>query len=67
VAHLFASEVTCGVAQTANDHGYAVFLANSNADPERERSVVQAFTWRRVEGIIVTWSCVGAQHHLHAS
>jgi DNA-binding LacI/PurR family transcriptional regulator len=58
----FASEVTCGIEQTANDYGYAVFLANSNADPERERKVVQALAERRVDGIIVTSSRVGAEY-----
>jgi DNA-binding LacI/PurR family transcriptional regulator len=58
----FAGEVTCGIEQAANDHGYAVFLANSNADPERERTVVQAFAERRVDGIIVTSSRVGAEY-----
>ncbi len=58
----FAGEVTCGIEQAANDHGYAVFLANSNADPERERKVVQAFAERRVDGIIVTSSRVGAEY-----
>jgi len=56
----FAGEVTCGIEQAANDHGYAVFLASSNADPERERKVVQAVAERRVDGIIVTSSRVGA-------
>ncbi len=60
VADPFAGEVTCGVEQTASDHGYAVFLANSNADPEQERDVVQALAERRVDGIIVTSSRVGA-------
>lgn len=56
----FASEVACGVEQTANNYGYAVILANSNADPERERKVVQELAERRVDGIIVTSSRVGA-------
>ncbi len=60
VADPFASEVVCGIEQTASDHGYSVFLADSNADPERERKVVQAFAERRVDGIIVTSSRVGA-------
>jgi DNA-binding LacI/PurR family transcriptional regulator len=60
VADPFASEVVCGIEQTANDHGYSVFLADSNADPERERKVVQAFAERRVDGILVTSSRVGA-------
>lgn len=58
----FAGEVTCGIEQAANDHGYAVFLANSNADPERELKVVQDLAERRVDGIIVTSSRVGALH-----
>jgi DNA-binding LacI/PurR family transcriptional regulator len=60
VADPFASEVVCGIEQTANDHGYSVFLADSNADPVREKKVVQAFAERRLDGIIVTSSRVGA-------
>jgi DNA-binding LacI/PurR family transcriptional regulator len=60
VADPFAGEVTCGIEQGANDSGYAVFLANSNADPERERKVVQALAERRVDGIIVISSRIGA-------
>ncbi len=60
VADPFTSEVVSGIEQTANDHGYSVFLADSNADPEREKRVVQAFAERRVDGIIVTSSRVGA-------
>jgi DNA-binding LacI/PurR family transcriptional regulator len=56
----FAGEVTCGVEEIANDHLYAVILANSHADPERERRVVQELAERRVDGIIVTSSRVGA-------
>ena len=60
VADPFTSEVASGIEQTANDHGYCVYLADSNADPERERKVVQAFAEQRVDGIIVTSSRVGA-------
>jgi len=56
----FASEVACGIEEIANDHLYAVILANSHADPERERRVVQELAERRVDGIIVTSSRVGA-------
>lgn len=56
----FASEVVCGIEQAANDHGYAVFLADSNADPEREKKVVRELAERRVDGILVTSSRVGA-------
>jgi DNA-binding LacI/PurR family transcriptional regulator len=60
VADPFASEVVSGVEQAANDRGYAVFLADSNADPVREKKVVQSLAERRVDGIIVTSSRVGA-------
>jgi DNA-binding LacI/PurR family transcriptional regulator len=62
VADPFAGEVACGIEQTANDHGYAVFLADSNADAERERKVVQEMAERRVDGIIVTSSRVGSDY-----
>jgi DNA-binding LacI/PurR family transcriptional regulator len=60
VADPFTSEVFSGIEQAAHDRGYCVFLAESNADPERERSVVRTFAERRVDGIIVTSSRVGA-------
>lgn len=60
VADPFASEVVSGIEQAANDHGYSVFLADSNADPEREKKVVHSLAERRVDGIIVTSSRVGA-------
>jgi DNA-binding LacI/PurR family transcriptional regulator len=62
VADPFAAEAACGVEQAANELGYAVFLANSNADPGRERRVVQELAERRVDGIIVTSSRVGAEY-----
>jgi LacI family repressor for deo operon, udp, cdd, tsx, nupC, and nupG len=60
VADPFASEVVSGLEQAANDHGYAVFLAESNGEPEREKKVVQSLAERRVDGIVVTSSRVGA-------
>src|SRR5580698_5789121 len=56
VADPFASEVASGIEQAANDLGYSVFLADSNADPNREQQVVQSFAERRVDGIVVTSS-----------
>jgi DNA-binding LacI/PurR family transcriptional regulator len=60
IADPFVSEVVDGIEECCNDHGYSVILANSNADPDRERNVVQAFYERRVDGIVVTSSRVGA-------
>ncbi len=60
IADPFTSEVVSGIEPTANDHGYCVFLADSNADPDREKKIVQSFAEQRVDGIIVTSSRVGA-------
>jgi len=60
IADPFASEVAVGIEQAANDHGYSVFLADSNADPTREQQMVQSLAERRVDGILVTSSRVGA-------
>ncbi|MGA3162208.1 MAG: LacI family DNA-binding transcriptional regulator [Terracidiphilus sp.] len=56
----FTSEVFSGIEQEAHDRGYCVFLAESYADPESERKIVRTFAERRVDGIIVTSSRVGA-------
>ena len=60
IADPFIADVISGVEEAANDHGYSVFLANSNADPDREVKVVHSFHERRVDGILVTASRVGA-------
>jgi len=62
IADPFTSEVVSGIEQAASDNGYCVFLADSLANPEREKKVVQAFAEQRVDGIIVTSSRVGALH-----
>jgi DNA-binding LacI/PurR family transcriptional regulator len=62
IADPFAAEVVLGIEDAANDHNYSVILANSNAQPERELKVVRAFEERRVDGIIVTSSRVGAKY-----
>jgi DNA-binding LacI/PurR family transcriptional regulator len=60
VADPFISEVISGVEDVAHRRGYAVFLANSNAEPEREIAVVRSFHDRRVDGVLVMASRVGA-------
>ncbi len=60
IADPFAAEVVLGIEDAANHHDYSVILANSNAEPDREVRVVRAFEERRVDGIIVTSSRVGA-------
>ncbi len=56
----FVAGVVSGIEDIASRHGFSVFLANSNADPEQEIRVVQSFDERRVDGIVVTSSRVGA-------
>jgi DNA-binding LacI/PurR family transcriptional regulator len=60
VADPFTGQVVSGIEQAASDHGYCVFLADSSADPDREKKIVQSFAEQRIDGIIVTSSRVGA-------
>jgi DNA-binding LacI/PurR family transcriptional regulator len=62
IADPFIAGVVSGIEETADQHGLSVFLANSNAEPEREVRVARKFEERRVDGIIVTASRVGAQY-----
>ena len=61
----FVAGVVTGVEEVADRHGYSVFLANSNADPKRELDVVRSFRERRVDGILVAASRVGAKYIPH--
>jgi DNA-binding LacI/PurR family transcriptional regulator len=56
----FAAGIVIGIEEIAGNNGYSVFLANSNADPDRELRVVRTFEERRVDAIIVLASRVGA-------
>ncbi len=60
IADPFVGEIVSGIEEMANDHGYSVILANCNAEPAREIRVVHSFQERRVDGILVTSSRVGA-------
>ena len=60
IADPFVAGVVSGIEDVASEQSYSVFLANSNAEPDREVRVVQSFEERRVDGIIVTSSRVGA-------
>jgi DNA-binding LacI/PurR family transcriptional regulator len=58
----FNGEVVAGLEEVANEYGYSVILATSQALPEREISVVRAFQSRRVDGIVVASSRVGSNY-----
>jgi DNA-binding LacI/PurR family transcriptional regulator len=51
-----------GIEEVANREGYSVILATSQADPEREMTVVRSFRERRVDGILVASSRLGANY-----
>jgi DNA-binding LacI/PurR family transcriptional regulator len=67
IADPFIAEVVSGIEEAANEHGYSVFLANSNAQPARELNVVRSFQERRVDGILVAASRVGALYSPYLS
>lgn len=56
----FNGDLVDGIEEAANQHGYSVILATSQADPEREMTVVRSFGERRVDGILVASSRVGS-------
>ncbi|HEX4168446.1 MAG TPA: LacI family DNA-binding transcriptional regulator [Bryobacteraceae bacterium] len=60
IADPFNGQVVAGIEELANDHGYTVILANSQANPTRELEVVRGFQSRRVDGILVASSRVGS-------
>jgi DNA-binding LacI/PurR family transcriptional regulator len=60
IADPFVAEIVSGIEEMADEHAYSVYLANSNADSDRELRVVRGFEERSVDGIIVTSSRVGA-------
>ncbi len=62
IADPFNGEVVAGIEEVANHEGYSVVLATSQADPQREMTVVRSFRERRVDGILVASSRLGAQY-----
>ncbi|HEY3940829.1 MAG TPA: LacI family DNA-binding transcriptional regulator [Bryobacteraceae bacterium] len=62
IADPFNGEVVAGIEEIANREGYSVILATSQADPEREMTVVRSFRERRVDGILVASSRLGANY-----
>lgn len=65
IADPFVAEVVNGIEEVANRQGYAVFLASSHADPQKELDVVRSFHERRVDGVIVPASRVGSLYLPH--
>jgi LacI family transcriptional regulator len=55
-------ELVRAVEDAAHEQGYAVLLCNSTDDPGRELAYLNLLLERRVDGIIVAASRVGARH-----
>jgi len=60
IADPFAGEVVSSVEEFALSHQYAVILAAGHGDPARELRAVHSLQERRVDGILVMASRVGA-------
>jgi DNA-binding LacI/PurR family transcriptional regulator len=56
----FIAEIVEAIERTARDRGYSVILASSNAVPEREIAAVEMLHSKRVDGVVVTSSRIGA-------
>jgi DNA-binding LacI/PurR family transcriptional regulator len=65
IADPFVAEVVHGIEATAHDYSYTVILSSSGAQPEREIAAVEMLRSKRVDGVIVTSSRVGALYIEH--
>lgn len=54
VANPFSGAIHRAVEDVARTHGAEVFSASLDDDPHRERSIIEAFIRRRVDGLILT-------------
>jgi DNA-binding LacI/PurR family transcriptional regulator len=61
----FIAEIVQSIENTAHSHGYSVILASSHADREREIAAVEMLHSKRVDGVIVASSRVGALYQDH--
>jgi DNA-binding LacI/PurR family transcriptional regulator len=60
IADPFVAEVVRGIERVSLEQGYSVLLCNSNAEPEREMAAVHMLREKRVDGVVVTASRIGA-------
>jgi LacI family repressor for deo operon, udp, cdd, tsx, nupC, and nupG len=61
----FIAEIVQAIETTARDRGYSVILAISRSEPEREIAAVEMLQSKRVDGVIVASSRVGALYQEH--
>jgi len=65
IADPFIAQVVQGIEATAQDYGYTVILCNSGAVSDREIAAVEMLRSKRVDGVIVTSSRIGALYLEH--
>ncbi|MCP4514561.1 MAG: LacI family transcriptional regulator, partial [Delftia sp.] len=61
----FIAGVVQAIESAAHDQGYAVILCSSNSEPEREIAAVEMLQSKRVDGVIVASSRIGALYQEH--
>ncbi|NOQ39809.1 MAG: substrate-binding domain-containing protein [Anaerolineales bacterium] len=58
----FFSEILQGIEDVLQEAGYSLFVAASNRDPSREKTIVQAMRERQVDGVIVCTTQFGDEY-----
>lgn len=58
----FFVDIVRGVEEVAQEAGFSVFLASSENDPEREIRIIETFSRRRVDGVIVAASRMSQEY-----
>jgi LacI family transcriptional regulator len=53
ISHTFFSEITAGIQEAMEEHGYTLIVCNSASDPNRERREVDMLVGSRADGLIV--------------
>ncbi len=58
----YFGEIIQGIEETINKHGYSLFIASSNRDPSKEKTIVHAFAQQSVDGVIICTSSFGEEN-----
>lgn len=58
----FFVDVVKGVEEVAREAGISIFLATSNNDPDQEIKIIENFSRRRVDGVIVAASLISSAY-----
>jgi DNA-binding LacI/PurR family transcriptional regulator len=62
IADPFNGEIVSGIQQVAGAANYSLILATSEAEQAREKAIVRSLQERRVDGVVVASSRVGASY-----